>query len=200
MGGFKGRALKKYDVIATQVNHNYKTNLGKTIDFSSIPDNNYIHVIEGPQINEFDEETIAKFVNSDFKISDQSDRMGYRLKGNTEAPKNSADIISEPVALGSIQVPNDGNPIILLNDKQTIGGYTKIATVTQLDLRKLAQMKPGDIIQFKWITVEEASKKLKEFNTKFEQLLKRFDEQPLFNLNQLRHTSNKIAEIIKEDR
>lgn len=46
MGGFKGRALKKYDVIATQVNHNYKTNLGKTIDFSSIPDNNYIHVIE----------------------------------------------------------------------------------------------------------------------------------------------------------
>ena len=101
--------------------------------------------------------------------------------------------------MGSIQVPNDGNPIILLNDKQTIGGYTKIATVTQLDLRKLAQMKPGDIIQFKWITVEEASKK-KEFNTKFEQLLKRFDEQPLFNLNQLRHTSNKIAEIIKEDR
>ena len=87
MGGFKGRALKKYDVIATQVNHNYKTNLGKTIDFSSIPDNNYIHVIEGPQINEFDEETIAKFVNSDFKISDQSDRMGYRLKGNTVAPK-----------------------------------------------------------------------------------------------------------------
>lgn len=65
------------------------------------------------------------------------------------------------VALGSIQVPNDGNPIILLNDKQTIGGYTKIATVTQLDLRKLAQMKPGDIIQFKWITVEEASKSLK---------------------------------------
>lgn len=200
MGGFKGRALKKYDVIATQVNHNYKTNLGKTIDFSSIPDNNYIHVIEGPQINEFDEETIAKFVNSDFKISDQSDRMGYRLKGNTVAPKNSADIISEPVALGSIQVPNDGNPIILLNDKQTIGGYTKIATVTQLDLRKLAQMKPGDIIQFKWITVEEASKKLKEFNTKFEQLLKRFDEHPFFNLNHIRHTSNKIAEIIKEDR
>lgn len=126
--------------------------------------------------------------------------MGYRLKGNTVAPKNSADIISEPVALGSIQVPNDGNPIILLNDKQTIGGYTKIATVTQLDLRKLAQMKPGDIIQFEWVTVEEASKKLKEFKSKFEQLLKRFDEQPLFNLNHIRHTSNKIAEIIKEDR
>ena len=199
MGGFKGRALKKYDVIATQVNHNYKTNLGKTIDFSSIPDNNYIHVIEGPQINEFDEETIAKFVNSEFKISINRSN-GIQIKGNTVAPKNSADIISEPVALGSIQVPNDGNPIILLNDKQTIGGYTKIATVTQLDLRKLAQMKPGDIIQFEWITVEEASKKLKEFKSKFEQLLKRFDEQPLFNLNHIRHTSNKIAEIIKEDR
>ena len=65
-----------------------------------------------------------------YKISDQSDRMGYRLIGDS----NGADIISEPVGLGSIQVPNDGNPIILLNDKQTVGGYTK-ATVSQLDLK-----------------------------------------------------------------
>ena len=69
--------------------------------------------------------------------------MGYRLMVSISPPKTGADIISEPVALGSIQVPNDGNPIILLNDKQTIGGYTKIATVTQLDLNKIAQFKPG---------------------------------------------------------
>ena len=86
MGGFKGRALKKYDVIATQVNHNYKTNLGKQL-ISHLYLIIITYVIEGPQINEFDEETIAEFVNSDFKISDQSDRMGYRLKGNTVAPK-----------------------------------------------------------------------------------------------------------------
>lgn len=61
--------------------------------------------------------------------------MGYRLVGPSVSPLKTADIISEPVALGSIQVPNDGNPIILLNDKQTVGGYTKIATVSQLDLK-----------------------------------------------------------------
>ena len=64
--------------------------------------------------------------------------------------------------MGSIQVPNDGNPIILLNDKQTVGGYTKIATVSQLDLKKLAQFKPGDVIQFKWISVDEANAMLKK--------------------------------------
>ena len=73
-------------------------------------------------------------VESVYKISDQSDRMGYRLIGDNIPPDNG-DIISEPVGLGSIQVPNDGNPIILLNDKQTVGGYTKIATVSQLDLK-----------------------------------------------------------------
>ena len=61
--------------------------------------------------------------------------MGYRLIGDNIPPDNGVDIISEPVGLGSIQVPNDGNPIILLNDKQTVGGYTKIATVSQLDLK-----------------------------------------------------------------
>ncbi len=82
--------------------------------------------------------------------------MGYRLEGDSVAPINQADIISEPVALGSVQLPND-EPIILLNDKQTIGGYTKIATVCpNIQLPKLAQMKPKDTIQFKWISFQEA--------------------------------------------
>ena len=84
--------------------------------------------------------------------------MGYRLQGEAISPNTSADIISEPVALGSIQVPNDGNPIILLNDKQTVGGYTKIATVCASDLHKLAQMQPNDTIRFEWTTIEEAVK------------------------------------------
>ncbi|MEJ7417591.1 allophanate hydrolase, partial [Staphylococcus epidermidis] len=82
-------------------------------------EDNTIHVIKGPQFSLFSEEAVDTFINSEFKVSDQSDRMGYRLVGPSVSPLKTADIISEPVALGSIQVPNDGNPIILLNDKQT---------------------------------------------------------------------------------
>lgn len=98
--------------------------------------------------------------------------MGYRLEGDSVAPINQADIISEPVALGSVQVPNDGQPIILLNDKQTIGGYTKIATVCKFDLPKLAQMKPQDTIQFKWISFQEAVDKNREQMSLFNEILK----------------------------
>ncbi|MFW3611804.1 biotin-dependent carboxyltransferase family protein [Staphylococcus caprae] len=199
LGGFQGRALKKDDVIPTQSNEYFKENLGKAVDYEALPQDNVIHVIKGPQFNSFSEEAVTTFVESEFKISDQSDRMGYRLNGPSVAPKETADIISEPVALGSIQVPNDGNPIILLNDKQTVGGYTKIATVTQLDLKKLAQLKPGETIHFEWISVEEATQQLQEFEQTFKELIKNVTEQPLFNLDNVRATSKKLASLIKED-
>ena len=97
----------------------------KTSDYDAIEQDNIIHIIEGPQVNAFHMKK-KTLVESVYKISDQSDRMGYRLIGDNIPPDNGADIISEPVGLGSIQVPNDGNPIILLNDKQTVGGYTKL--------------------------------------------------------------------------
>lgn len=200
LGGFEGRALKKHDIISTQSNEFYNKNLGKATDYQPLVEDKTIRVIKGPQFNSFSEEAVNTFINSEFKISDQSDRMGYRLVGPSVSPIDTADIISEPVALGSVQVPNDGNPIILLNDKQTVGGYTKIATVTQLDLKKLAQLKPGENIQFEWISTEEAFKQLIEFENDFEQKLKSVTEQPLFNLNNVRNTSKKLATLIKEDK
>ncbi|SUM71193.1 urea amidolyase [Staphylococcus saccharolyticus] len=197
IGGFKGRPLQKNDIITTKFNQKFKDSLGKTIAYQSLPKDNIIHVIKGPQFDAFSEDIISKFTNSEFEISQQSDRMGYRLSGEKVPPKESADIISEPVALGSIQVPNDGNPIILLNDKQTVGGYTKIATVTQIDLKKLAQLKPGETIRFKWITVEEATQQYRQFNTKFEQQLIDLSERPLFNLSNIRNTSKKLATLIE---
>ena len=107
--------------------------------------------------------------------------MGFRLKGPSIPPEESADIISEPVALGSIQVPNDGNPIILMNDKQTVGGYTKIATVTQLDLSVLAQKKPGEKLIFEWVSIEDAIKDLEEYNDGFEEILNNVEREPLFD-------------------
>ncbi|HAY6640790.1 TPA: biotin-dependent carboxyltransferase family protein [Staphylococcus aureus] len=150
-------------------------------------------------------DVITVKINNDFKenignlITEQSDRMGYRLEGDSVAPINQADIISEPVALGSVQVPNDGQPIILLNDKQTIGGYTKIATVCKFDLPKLAQMKPQDTIQFKWISFQEAVDKNREQMSLFNEILKSHQKTPIFDTSSLRHTSKKLATILKGD-
>lgn len=199
VGGYQGRTLKKNDIINISQNDNYKSNLGKTIDYEAVPEDNIIHIIEGPQIDAFSIEKKNRLVESEYKISDQSDRMGYRLLGETVPPDNGADIISEPVGLGSIQVPNDGNPIILLNDKQTVGGYTKIATVSQLDLKKLAQFKPGNTIQFQWISVKEASEKLHDFDEHFNNLLNSIETQPIFSMQSIRNTSHKISKIIEEE-
>ncbi|HCY1342897.1 TPA: biotin-dependent carboxyltransferase family protein [Staphylococcus aureus] len=201
IGGFKGRKLLANDVITVKINNDFKENIGKTIHLQDdlLPENNIIHILQGPQFEAFSEEARAKIVNHSYLITEQSDRMGYRLEGDSVAPINQADIISEPVALGSVQVPNDGQPIILLNDKQTIGGYTKIATVCKFDLPKLAQMKPQDTIQFKWISFQEAVDKNREQMSLFNEILKSHQKAPIFDTSSLRHTSKKLATILKGD-
>lgn len=198
IGGFKGRALKSGDVIECENDHSYARNLG----FSASKDvgeveEKPIQIIKGPQIDNFSEEAQQKLVANEFKISEKSDRMGYRLQGEAISPITSADIISEPVALGSIQVPNDGNPIILLNDKQTVGGYTKIATVCASDLHKLAQMQPNDTIRFEWTTIDEAVKKLEQQEEAFKNTINNINEQPIFDITQLRNTSTRINRLLK---
>lgn len=197
MGGFHGRALQKNDVISTLKQDAVKSRVGFSAQANLLPSDNTIRIIKGPQYDAFSAEAIERLTQSAYTISDQSDRMGYRLKGGNIAPETSADIISEPVALGSIQVPNDGNPIILLNDKQTVGGYTKIATVTALDISKLAQMKPGDEITFKWVTVDEAIAALDQYDDEFNKMINQLDQAPIFNLQTLRTTAKNLATVLK---
>ncbi|MGW7798074.1 5-oxoprolinase subunit C family protein [Staphylococcus xylosus] len=196
IGGYKGRALKSNDVITCQQNNIYAERIGLSCPVEAL-NQQIIHIIEGPQIESFSNEDKQKLVNEAFKISEKSDRMGFRLQGEKIAPMESADIISEPVALGSIQVPNDGNPIILLNDKQTVGGYTKIATVCAADLSLIAQKQPNETVKFEWITVEAATEKLqqkeRELNEKQNQILK----APIFDASQMRKTSTRINKLLK---
>ncbi|WP_436945610.1 biotin-dependent carboxyltransferase family protein [Staphylococcus xylosus] len=196
IGGYKGRALKSNDVITCQQNNMYAERIGLSCPVEAI-NQQVIHIIEGPQIESFSNEAKQKLVNEGFKISEKSDRMGFRLQGEKIAPIESADIISEPVALGSIQVPNDGNPIILLNDKQTVGGYTKIATVCAADLSLIAQKQPNETVKFEWIMVEAATEKLhqkeRELNEKQNQVLK----APIFDTSQMRKTSTRINKLLK---
>jgi biotin-dependent carboxylase-like uncharacterized protein len=125
-------------------------------------DKNPLRVILGPQEDRFTPKGIETFLSSEYRVSPQSDRMGYRLQGPTIEHSRGADIISEPIARGAIQVPGDGLPIILLWDGQVSGGYTKIANVISADLDRLAQVMPGDRIHFKAVSLEEAHQALRE--------------------------------------
>ncbi|WP_366923039.1 biotin-dependent carboxyltransferase family protein [Metallumcola ferriviriculae] len=161
IGGIEGRKLTSKDIIPMGDSiEGYPGNPQPYIlpkDF--IPrfnDTEEIRVILGPQEDLFKKESIKTFLNSEYTVTTQSDRMGYRLEGPTIRHKESPDIISDGIPLGGIQVPGHGQPIIMLADRQTTGGYTKIATVISTDLNKIAQLAPGKKIKFKSVTLEEA--------------------------------------------
>lgn len=125
-------------------------------------------VILGPQDDRFTKRGIETFLTAEYKVSAQSDRMGYRLEGPKIEHAEGADIISEGIARGGIQVPGDGLPIILLWDAQVSGGYTKIATVVSADLDRLAQIMPGDVVRFRKVSLEEAHEALRRQREKME--------------------------------
>ncbi|WP_147533580.1 biotin-dependent carboxyltransferase family protein [Bacillus marasmi] len=107
-----------------------------------------LRVMKGRQFHLFDKISQSRIFNSSFLITPQSDRMGYRLNGTSLMLKKPQEMISEAVSFGTIQVPADGNPIILLADRQTTGGYPKIAQIAAVDLPLVAQAKPGSTIRF----------------------------------------------------
>jgi len=115
-----------------------------------------LRILWGPQKNYFTPDSLDLFLRSEYAVTPQSNRQGYRLEGPALKHVKTHDIISEPVWPGSIQVPGDGLPIILGNDAQTTGGYPKIAAAISADLDKLGQAKPADRIFFEEISIDEA--------------------------------------------
>ncbi len=164
IGGFKGRKLKSEDVLEVRKDVDESDFSERYLPKKYRPNfsQNKVRVIMGPQDNYFSEKGLSDFLNGKFKVSSQADRMGYRLKGPHIEHKNGADIISDGIALGSIQVSGDGKPIIMLADRQTTGGYTKIATVITVDVDIVAQKRPGDSLNFKKISLETAQALLRE--------------------------------------
>ena len=131
-----------------------------------------LSVIWGPQDDYFTSEALELFLNSEYIITVQSNRQGYRLEGPVLRHIKTHDVISEGVWPGAVQVPGDGLPIILCADAQTTGGYPKIASVVSADIDKLGQAKPSDKISFKWVSVEEAHRRYLEREEKIEALKK----------------------------
>jgi antagonist of KipI len=115
-----------------------------------------VRTILDPQEGMFLAESLESFLSASFEVTPQSNRMGYRLAGPALRHRGAADILSSGVVTGSIQVPADGQPIVLMADRQTTGGYATIATVISTDLPAVAQARPGEKVSFHSVSVDEA--------------------------------------------
>ena len=165
-GGLEGRALKKGDILYRFDRPSPLNKLGFRFPRDSIPlygKDLLLRVIPGPQGHHFTEKGFQTFRSSSYQVTPRCDRMGVRLEGPKieRRPDVEESIISEGLISGAIQVPGDGKPIIILTELVT-GGYTKIATVISTDLPKVAQLKPGDRVNFEPISIEEAHRLLRE--------------------------------------
>jgi len=175
-GGFEGRPLQKGDILFSESAHLDLKGEGRRLAPEWIPLYSkewILRVVLGPQDDHFKAEGRDAFLQSPFKISSHSDRTGIRLEGPGIQRREGveASIISEGVVPGSIQIPGDGQPIIILGETVT-GGYRKIATVISADLPFLGQIKPGDSVRFKAVSMEEAHQALLEMEERIRNIKK----------------------------
>jgi biotin-dependent carboxylase-like uncharacterized protein len=158
LGGFSGRALQKGDVLPVGVAAGGAAREGRAVPTAlrpTYPAERECRVILGPQDDRFTPDGIRAFLDGPYDVTPQADRMGYRLKGPVITHARGHDIVSDGIPLGGIQVPGEGQPIVLLADRQTTGGYTKIATVIGVDIGAIGQTRPGQRIRFRQVTLED---------------------------------------------
>jgi len=168
IGGHQGRKLYPGDLIP--VNPGF-TLFKKEVVFpiSHIPkwhSERTLRILPGIDFEKFTDSAKEVLTKSEFKVTHNSDRMGIRLSGERITHKDKADVISYPVSPGTIQIPGDGQAVIMLSDCQTVGGYTQIANIISADIFKTGQLKSGDSIRFIIVSNEEARSALIEQNRK----------------------------------
>lgn len=172
-GGLEGRALRAGDVLRTlspapctramvatierSLARAARWTLGLSLrpDYSDRPT---VRVIEGAHMALLSEQARERLVGESFRVSASSDRMGYRLEGKPLDLRASTELLSEGVAFGTVQLPPGGSPIVLMADRQTTGGYPRVAEVASVDLPLIAQLKPGDALRFRVISLDEAQR------------------------------------------
>lgn len=179
IGGLKGRRLLNDDYLGFRtVRRKYLPYyLSRSLDLDEFDRHEVtLRVVMGPQSDCFTKQGRETFLGSEYIVTSDFDRMGCRLDGPFIGYEYSTDIISDGIAFGSVQVPSHGKPIILLADRQTTGGYAKIATVISVDIPKLVQLKTDNKIRFQIISVEEAqqllldeAKEMKRFSKQIHQ-------------------------------
>ena len=173
VGGYRGRALKRGDLVPTgraraEIYPMLQAQLARGDAFACpkwsvtansaflAHDHHRIRFVWGRHAERFSEATRQQFCTVEFRIASNSDRMGYRLEGPELERTQTSEILSEAVAFGTIQVPPDGQPIVLMANRQTTGGYPRIGEVVTVDLPLLAQLPPGDTVRFEPVSLEES--------------------------------------------
>ena len=169
IGPNEGKKINIKNKIPLKTNRKEKNNYA--VNFS-LEKKNVIRVLKGPQFDYFSESSKKEFFFKEYKITNLTDRMGMRLEGKVLKNIVSTNIRSEGITKGAIQVPEDGQPIILLTDHPTIGGYPKIANVISADYDLLVQKIPGTNISFKCIDLQEAEQLYKEWCSNISKIIK----------------------------
>jgi len=158
LGGLYGRALRQGDFVPlAMARATQRAELRLASPMAATGDQP-IRVVLGPQQEYFTAEAVAILLDAEFRISPSADRMGMRLDGPSLQLNCGWDIVSDAITTGAIQVPGSGQPIVLLADHQTTGGYPKIATVISADLPIVGRRRPGDALRFAAVTVEAAER------------------------------------------
>jgi antagonist of KipI len=156
MGGFNGRALAAGDRVPIADEPQPRPQRKSAGLVLPSKGRALLRVMPGPQADWFDADALKTIGGVSFRISPQSNRMGYRLQGPPLLRAHDRELISEPLGIGAIQVPTAGEPILLMADRQTAGGYPKIGYVISADLPLAGQLAPGDFIEFHLCTQQEA--------------------------------------------
>lgn len=167
MGGFEGRRLKDGDCLKLLPGTRH---FAGEQGVKQLPRGNRIRALPGPEYHEFDTASQAHFWRAPWQLSPQSNRMGYRLQGQPLVRTTDRELLSHGLLPGVVQVPHNGQPIILMNDAQTTGGYPRIACIIEADMYQLAQIPLGQPIHFVPCTLEEALKAREDQRRYLEQL------------------------------
>ena len=162
IGPFGGRALRAGDELPVGKEPSRSRGLNADLGLSLPKGGARLRVVEGPHADMFDGSALAALYGSRYLVTPSSNRMGYRLEGPILRHRGPADILSDATPIGSLQVPASGQPILLMADRQTTGGYPKIATVITADLPLAGQLAPGDWIEFHRVSRHEAVAALKQ--------------------------------------
>lgn len=167
-GGYYGRRLEAGDVVAvvpTKLLSAHDVSRRKASGLRLTEKHISVRAVPGPQDYMFSKSVLDTFFNEPYTVTAESDRMGIRLSGEKLVSTDGVDIISDGIVFGSVQVPRSGQPIILMADRQTTGGYAKIATVIEADIPHLAQARPGDTVVFIRCNPKEAAEALSAMRT-----------------------------------
>jgi biotin-dependent carboxylase-like uncharacterized protein len=178
IGGLDGRALRHGDFVPLAIaraSDRPELRLSPPVPATG---DQLIRVVLGPQQEHFAEEAITTLLNEEFRISQSADRMGMRLDGPLLQHRCGWDIVSDAIMTGAIQVPGSGQPILLLADHQTTGGYPKIATVISADLPVVGRRRPGDTLRFAAVTVETAEALCRDAERRLTEMLTRLEPVP----------------------